>query len=83
MAKFLAVVGWQVNRWLDDSTRLFPVEDPEGDLPGWEAAPTGEGGGGGGEEGAQGQARPAAAGGGGGVAEAGERAWWRRLLLSP
>ena len=74
MANLLAVAGWQVNRRLGDFTRLVPVGDPEGGLPGWEAAPTEEGGGGGGEEGAQGQARPAAAGGGGGVAEAGGRA---------
>jgi len=61
VANYLAVAGWQVNRWLDDITRLVPVEDPEGDLPGRDAAPTGEGGGGGGEESTQGQARPAAA----------------------
>ena len=32
VANFLAVAGWQVNRWLDDFTRLVPVEDPGGRL---------------------------------------------------
>ena len=34
VTNFLAVAGWQVNRWPDDFTRLVPVEDPEGSCQG-------------------------------------------------
>ena len=75
VANYLAVAGWQVNRWLGDFTRLVPVEDPKDDLPEREAAPTGEGGGGGVRRALKAKpAQPPPGVGTGGVAEAGDRA---------